>query len=114
MSHALIARNSDLRRLETEGYTLRIVDDAYLSIENVPYVAATGEVHEGVLVMALTLSGDRTVPPTTHVAHWGGGFPYDAGGNKLVAVIRGKRRARLAFRIDTSCVPAFCQAEGWL
>ena len=31
MSRALIARNRDLRSLEDEGYTLRIVDDAYLS-----------------------------------------------------------------------------------
>ena len=40
MSHALIARNADLRKLETEGHTLRIVDDGYLLIENVPYVTA--------------------------------------------------------------------------
>lgn len=87
MSHALIARNPDLRRLETDGYALRVVDDAYLLIESVPYVAATGEVHVGALAMALTLSGDRTVPPSTHVAYWAGEFPYDAGGNKLVALI---------------------------
>ena len=87
MSHALIARNADLRKLETEGYTLRIVDDAYLLTENVPYVTVHGEVHEGALVMELTLSGDLTVPPTTHIAHWTGEFPYDASGNKLLALI---------------------------
>ena len=88
MSHALIARNADLRRIEEEGYTLRIVDHAYLLIENVPYVTADGEVQEGILVMELTLSGDRAVSPTTHVAHWAGEFPYDASGNKLLALIR--------------------------
>ena len=87
MSHALIARNADLRSLEEEGYTLRIVDDAYLLTENVPYVTVHGEVHEGALVMELTLSGDLTVPPTTHIAHWTGEFPYDASGNKLLALI---------------------------
>lgn len=87
MSRALIARNDDLRRLEDEGYSLRIVDDAYLLIENVPYVTAQGEVQEGILVMALTLSGDLTVPPTTHVAHWIGEFPYEADGNKLLGLI---------------------------
>ena len=87
MSHALIARNADLRKLETEGYTLRIVDDGYLLIENVPYVTVHGEVHEGTLVMELTLSGDLTVRPATHVAHWTGEFPYDASGNKLLALI---------------------------
>ena len=87
MSHALIARNSDLRRLQEEGYTLRIVDDGYLLTENVPYVTAHREVHEGTLVMDLTLSGDLTVPPNRHVAHWTGEVPYDASGNKLLALI---------------------------
>ena len=87
MSHALIARNSDLRRLQKEGYTLRIVDGGYLLTENVPYVTARREVQEGTLVTDLTLSGDLTVRPTTHVAHWTGEFPYDASGNKLLALI---------------------------
>ena len=87
MSHALIARNADLRRLEEEGFTVRIVDDGYLQIENVPYVTAQGDVQDGILVMDLTLSGDRTVPPTTHVAYWAGEFPYEASGQKLVALI---------------------------
>ena len=87
MSRALIARNTDLRRLEDEGYTLRIVDDAYLLVENVPYVTAQGVVEEGTLVMELTLSGDLTVAPDKHVAHWTGEFPYEASGNKLLALI---------------------------
>lgn len=87
MSHALIVRNADLRKLEKEGYTLRIVDDAYLLIENVPYVTVHGAVHEGILVMELTLSGDLTVRPATHAAHWTGEFPYDASGNKLLTLI---------------------------
>ena len=100
MSHALIARNADLRKLETEGYALRIVDDGYLLTENVPYVTAHGEVHEGTLVMALTLSGDLTVPPTTHAAHWTGEFPYDASGNKLLVLIKeGARKRSLSVSI---------------
>ena len=95
MSHVLIARNTDLRELEKEGYTLRIVDDGYLLTENVPYVTADGEVHEGTLVMELTLSGDLTVPPTTHVAHWTGEVPYDASGSKLLALIHENARKSL-------------------
>ena len=87
MSRALIARNVDLRRLEEEGYTLRIVDDAYLMIENIPYVVAQGNVHEGTLVMELALSGDRTVQPSSHVAQWTGEFPYEANGKRLLALI---------------------------
>ena len=94
MSHALIARNADLRKLEAEGYTLRIVDDGYLLIDNIPYVTVHGEIHEGTLVMELTLSGDLTVRPTTHVAHWTGEFPYGASGNKLLALIHESSKKR--------------------
>ena len=87
MSHVLIARNADLRRLDEEGFTVRIVDDAYLLIENVPYVTALRDVQDGILGMELTLSGDCTVPPTTHVAYWAGEFPYEASGHKLVALL---------------------------
>ena len=87
MSRALIARNQDLRKLEGEGYTVRIVDDAYLLVENVPYVTAQGEVQESTLVMELTLSGDITVRPASHVAYWTGSFPYKASGQKLVALL---------------------------
>lgn len=87
MSHAPIARSRDLRRLQHEGYTLRIVDQAYLLVDNVPYVTAQGEVHEGTLVMDLTLSDDVTVKPTTHVASWTGEFPHCANGEKLLALL---------------------------
>ena len=87
MSHALIARSSDLRRLQDEGYTLRIVDQGYLLVDNVPYVTAQGEVHEAILVMDLTLSDDVTVRPDTHVAHWTGEFPHCANGDKLLALL---------------------------
>ena len=87
MSRALIARSNDLRALEDEGYTLRIVDDAYLVIENVPYVTAQRNVQESALVMELTLSGDLTVRPANHVAYWVGEFPYEASGNKLLALL---------------------------
>lgn len=87
MSHALIARSNDLRRLQDEGYTLRIVDQAYLLVDNVPYVNAQGEVHEAVLIMGLTLSDNITVPPDTHVAHWTGEFPHCANGDELIALL---------------------------
>ena len=87
MSHALIARSHDLRRLQDEGYTLRIVDEAYLLVENVPYATAQGEVHEGTLVMDLTLNDDITVPPANHVSYWTGEFPHYANGGRLLTLI---------------------------
>ena len=87
MSHALIARSQDLRRLEDERYTLRIVDQAYLLVENIPYVTAQRKVHEGTLIMDLTLSDDIKVRSTTHVAHWTGEFPHYGDGSKLLALL---------------------------
>lgn len=87
MLHAPIARSPDLRRLQDDGYTLRIVDQAYLLVDNVPYVTAQGEVHEGALVMDLTLNNDVTVKPNTHVTNWTGEFPHCANGEKLLALL---------------------------
>lgn len=95
MSHALIARNRDLRRLQDQGYSIRIVDEGYLLVENVPYVGRHGDVQEGALVMELTLSGDTTVMPTTHVAHWTGEFPHCADGTKLLALINDRATKRV-------------------
>ena len=95
MSHALIARSRDLRQLQDQGYSLRIVDEGYLLVENVPYVARQGDVQEGTLVMELTLSGDTTVMPTTHVAYWTGEFPHCANGTKLLALIHDRAAKRV-------------------
>ena len=87
MSHALIARSNDLRRLQDEGYSLRVVDQAYLLVDNVPHVTAQGEVHEGTLIMDLTLNADIAVRPRRHVAYWTGEFPHYADGEKLLALL---------------------------
>ena len=86
MSHALIARNDDLRCLQEAGYTLRIAG-GHLLVENVPYVTPEKKVQEGTLAMDLDLSAISTIPPTSHVAYWAGEFPSTADGNKLVALI---------------------------
>lgn len=87
MSHALIARSADLRQLHQEGYTLRVVDEAVLLVDDVPYVTPRRTVGEATLVMPLTLARDITVPPTTHVAGWTGEFPHRANGHKLLALL---------------------------
>ena len=113
MSRALIARNRDLRRLEDEGYTLRIVDDAYLMVENVPYVTAQSQVEDSALVMELTLSADLTVRPANHVAYWAGGFPYEASGNKLQALLMegaSKVTLLIPFRLYISFRPSLTAA----
>ena len=87
MSRELIARSSDLRTLRAERYSLRIVDDAFLVISGVPYVTATRDVRSAVLVMVLTLQGDRTTKPSDHVAYWSGEHPHRADGTTLDALL---------------------------
>ena len=104
MSHALIARSHDLRRLQDQGYSLRIVDEGYLRVTNVPYVTPQRDVQEDTLFMELTLSGDITVAPNNHVAYWTEKFPHYASGAKLLALIHdgtGKRA------ISDSIPPAY-------
>lgn len=87
MSRGLIARSPDLRALEADGYALRIVDDAFLVIDHVPYVTAARQVCRAELVMVLTLRGDATAKPGDHVAYWSGGHPHCADGSTLDALL---------------------------
>ena len=87
MSRGLIARSPDLRMLEADLYSLRIVDDAFLVISGVPYVTATQQVRRAELVMVLTLRGDETAKPGDHVAYWSGEHPHRADGRTLDALL---------------------------
>ena len=87
MSRGLIARSPDLRTLEADGYSLRIVDDAFLVIDRVPYVTAAHQVWHAALVMILTLRGDATAKPGDHVAYWSGEHPHCADGRTLDALL---------------------------
>lgn len=82
MSQQLIARNPDLKRLRDEGFDIEI-RAGHLVIRGVPYVDATGSVQRGMLVSELTLAGDRTASPGTHVALFAGQHPCDQFGNEL-------------------------------
>jgi hypothetical protein len=79
MSHALFSLNPDLKRLREEGYFVQR-QGGYLVMREVPYVDARREVRFGTLISSLTLAGDRTRTPETHVVHWDGDFPCRADG----------------------------------
>jgi hypothetical protein len=82
VSEHLINRSPDLQRLREEGYSVTI-RHGYLLVADVPYVAAPGVVKRGVLVSTLTLAGEETAPPDTHVAMFIGDYPCDAQGQTL-------------------------------
>ena len=95
MSHPLINRNADLRQLRDEGYYVEVVG-AYLMIKNVPYVNAAKQVRYGTLVSELTLAGEATQRPNTHVAYFAGEHPCNSNGNKLKPIEFGSTHAQMS------------------
>ncbi len=71
MSHELISRSADLKKLRDEGYDIE-ERDGYLLVKHVPYLNSQKEVKYGTLVCKLHLAGNETAKPDTHVVHFAG------------------------------------------
>ncbi|MFZ1989383.1 MAG: ThiF family adenylyltransferase [Alphaproteobacteria bacterium] len=82
MSHQLINRSADLKRLRDEGYHVE-VRDGFLFIHDVPYVNASRKIARGTLASKLTLAGDRTAKPDDHIAYFIGDHPCNADGTEI-------------------------------
>lgn len=61
----------------------------HLVITHIPYVTTTLDVRYGTLISELTLSGDVTTRPESHVAHFSGERPCDRTGRPLSRIILG-------------------------
>lgn len=94
MSQQLISRSPDLKRLRNEGYGTEI-RAGYLLINNIPYVNSGKEVKRGTLVSELTLAGDVTATPSTHVAFFVGDHPCNEDGSKLTKIEHGSAPQQL-------------------
>lgn len=94
MSHTLISRSDDLRRLQDEGYHLEVrTDPTFVLIKDVPYVTADRTVKEdGVIVSTLNLAGDATTTPDVHTVEFIGDPPCDKTGQPLKMVSDGSHR----------------------
>lgn len=82
MSRRLISRSPDLARLQNEGYEVE-VRGAYLLVSHVPYVDPSREIRLGTLVSDLTLAGQVTARPGSHVVYFVGEQPCDRNGNPI-------------------------------
>jgi hypothetical protein len=85
MSHLLINRSPDLKRLRDEGFEIEI-RSGFLLVHNVPYVNSTREIRFGTLATELTLAGQRTARPSTHVALFAGEYPCRQDGFKITQI----------------------------
>jgi len=85
MSRQLINRSPDLKQLQDEGFDVE-VRSSYLLIKNVPYVNPNKEIKFGILVSELSLAGDVTTTPSTHVAMFSGDHPCYKDGSEIVQI----------------------------
>jgi hypothetical protein len=85
MSLPLISRNDDLKRLEADGYSVEVKAN-HLTLAQVPYVTSSKQVRLGTLVSELTLAGDLTGKPSTHVVHFCGEYPCDQNGMPIESI----------------------------
>ena len=95
MSHTLISRSADLKRLEDDGFEVE-VRSGYLLLKHIPYATENQTVKRGTLVSELTLTGDTTAKPSTHVVMFVGEMPCDREGKPLVQIHNSSRRRELA------------------
>ncbi len=95
MSQKLIDLNDDLRRLRDEGYCVD-VQSGYLLVRRVPYVGDGKAVKYGTLIIKLDLAGDRTIAPSTHVAHFDGDYPCNSDGTPIEQIRHQSSESALA------------------
>lgn len=101
MSHALISRSADLKRLRDEGYAIEILS-GHLVVHDIPYVNSHRKVAQGKFVCPLNLQGDRTGPPPDHVMWFVGEHPCDREGNIITAIQHNVHSVRLSDDVVTT------------
>lgn len=91
---SLIDRSADLERLEDEGYEVDVCS-GHLLLKHIPYVTERGAIKYGTLVSELTLAGDTTTTPSTHIMMFAGDMPCDREGCPLTQIRHSDRRKDL-------------------
>jgi hypothetical protein len=82
MSQQLINRSTDLQRLLDDGYDVEIRSN-YLLVKDVPYVNSQREIALGTLVSELSLAGDITTAPSSHIIYFTGSYPCNRDGSEI-------------------------------
>lgn len=94
MSQQLINRSPDLKRLRDEGYEVEIRSN-FLLLKNIPYLNSRKEVKYGILISELTLAGNKTCAPSTHVAMFAGEHPCNANGSEMSKIKHGSSNNKI-------------------
>lgn len=91
MSPPPVALSPDLKRLCGEGYNVGFVA-GHLVVRDVPYLDANRKVRWGALVSELSLAGDRTVRPRTHIVEFTGDYPCQLDGSRISQIQHNSKR----------------------
>jgi hypothetical protein len=81
------APSPDVQRLVDEGYTVTIVNDQYIIIDNVPYVSAPGEISYGAIVSAYQQKDGKPQVNNDHAVWFTGSVPCTATGESLAPAL---------------------------
>jgi hypothetical protein len=90
MQQQLISRSPDLQRLRNEGYDVD-VRAGFLLVKGIPYVNSGRAICSGTLVTHLSMAGNITTKPATHVAYFMGEYPCDKDGTPLSKLVIGSQ-----------------------
>ncbi len=112
LSQQLINRNLDLRRLRDEGYSVQILAN-HLVVSDVPYVTTERQIETGTLVSELTLAGDATRKPDTHVVLFSGKVPCDSAGHPLTSIVLSNRRREIVPGLEVNHQFSSKPADGY-
>ncbi len=82
MSEELISHSPDLKKLQDEGLQVE-VRNGLLLVHRIPYLTSQHVIKYGILVSELTLAGNRTAKPETHVINFTGEYPCNKDGSPI-------------------------------
>lgn len=115
MSRQLVSRSDDLTRLQAEGFDLQV--RAGNLVVQVPYVTTKRKIAQGFLVSELTVEGERTATPATHVIHFVGASPEDlpctADGQPLENLIHQRLAQPMGDGLTANCSFSRKPPEGY-
>lgn len=102
MSHELLNHSKDLLKLRDEGFEIEIRNN-YLLIHHIPYMDSNCSIQYGTLVSELTISGNKTVQPSTHVIYFIGEFPCQLDGTEINSLKGAVKDRRLFDDVIVNC-----------
>ncbi len=98
-----IGRSPDVQRLVADGYVVTIVDQRYIIIDNVPYVAKGPVVQRGALISAYEEDNGVAQVKGIHTVWFTGSVPHTAANESLEAIMVADTNAAVIAERPVQC-----------